>query len=529
MKKVLLSLAMVSIATGPSFAASDCSFDKIEIRGWFGQTGLEMMDLRPTSAVISVAITTAAEIHGTLFLQKADRVEPYLAQNSSFDEATGILQVDLNPSCHWSDGQPIVAQDFIEAARIAYGKTAYDQPSLDFLVNGLAVKSGDLPFDDLGLTAIDDDTLAFTLAVPEQIAKYVLSNPTLAPVPSHVMATDPDYWQRSVDELVFSGPYRIHEFVGIAGIDLDRNPYFCSTPKILADHATILFGEDFEKDVDKYLRSGIDLVGNLTARQRSTFLEQGTPEKYSLVEGQMRSILWLELNPKSAALDDARVREALRLVYDREIIDTGRIGEIGHSTNSLTFRDNSYDGPVFPWSDKDYASSVADARALMEQAGYSNSDRLRLRIAVPPQSGAVNVSEYLTGAYGQIYIDLEIINETPEQHVARVREPNGDYDLRTYYWYADLPDPYNLIEAIIQNRFMSGDNIDELTEILSGISGTNLNDRQAALMRAEQLLIDDGHIMPLGVPVRTWLTRSSISFDDAILPSARDATEFDCK
>lgn len=485
------------------------------------------MDLRPQSATFGVAVSTSAELHATMFSQKADGVYPYLAASEDFVPSTNQLRLMINPLCRWSDGKPIVAKDFIASARSLYLNGNSSVPGLGFIRNGQEVLAGELPFSSLGITEISTNVVGYDLAATPEMARLILSLPNYAPLPSHKINEGDDYWSNP-EKQVFSGPFRVTA-VTPEGITLNKNEFFCLDSPPLVETAQILFGRSVEKDADLLIRRRVDLLGNLNARQRVHFRRHGPPTDYRLEDSQTAAIAWLALNPNELSLVDSRVRKAIRLAYDPTLIDTGNIGILRNSADTLTYRYPGYEPPAFPWSSVPYESAVATAQKLMREAGYSKDNPLRLTLSAAPLNEYKSVGALFQSMFAPIFIEVEVLNDSVEEYLARTAEPNGDFGMQIFYWFADFPDPANFLEAIISNEFHSAGVGEELHSMLYQALNSSHMERLALAAQAEKILADDGYILPIGVPVRTWLVRQSVEFDNSVIPTIRDLSAYECR
>ncbi|MBV8909469.1 MAG: peptide ABC transporter substrate-binding protein, partial [Gammaproteobacteria bacterium] len=90
----------------------------------------------------------------------------------------------LRHEAHWSNGDPVVAGDFVAALMRLVDPTtgsAYAQ-YVDVIANASDIVAGRTPPDSLGVTAPDAWTLIITLATPAPYLPTLLSHPCTCPV-----------------------------------------------------------------------------------------------------------------------------------------------------------------------------------------------------------------------------------------------------------------------------------------------------------------------------------------------------------
>ena len=99
----------------------------------------------------------------------------------------------LRKDAKWSDGKALTAQDFEYAwQRVLDPKTASDYASqLYYLKNGQAFNGGKAKVSDVGVKAINANTLEVNLESPTPYFLQLCSLPTLMPVRKDIVEKKP--------------------------------------------------------------------------------------------------------------------------------------------------------------------------------------------------------------------------------------------------------------------------------------------------------------------------------------------------
>ncbi|MES1167943.1 MAG: ABC transporter substrate-binding protein, partial [Oleiharenicola lentus] len=108
---------------------------------------------------------------------------PAAAESWTWSDDHLVLTVKLRPDGRWSNGDPVTARDFVRGWRRLVHQ-GIDRASVLFPVkNAFAVHQGRMPGDEnLGVEALDDQTLRVTLAGIRSTFVSVLADPLLSPV-----------------------------------------------------------------------------------------------------------------------------------------------------------------------------------------------------------------------------------------------------------------------------------------------------------------------------------------------------------
>lgn len=207
----------------------------------------------------------------------------------------------------------------------------------------------------------------------------------------------------------------------------------------------------------------------------------------------------------SSPLHDARVRKALNLLVDRDILVKGALDGIG--TPAWTFFPQD-----FPWYSAEvtpYAVDVDGAAKLLEEAGYTKEDGkwrkdgepLTLRIlSYGSRAEMTPITETLAALLNQQGIDTDIQMFTWAGMLDLVKK--GDYDISVVFWTPEMTGHPDLhlksqfhSKAGLNYQNWSNTEFDSLVD-----EGRTLDAGEHALAvygKAQQILQDDAPIIPL--------------------------------
>ena len=105
---------------------------------------------------------------GLVALNARGEIIPGVAESWTADRGGTVYVFKLRPDAKWSNGDFVVAQDFVYAFRrlIAPSTGAPYSSILYTLKNAEKINRGELPAESLGARAADENTLELTLEAP---------------------------------------------------------------------------------------------------------------------------------------------------------------------------------------------------------------------------------------------------------------------------------------------------------------------------------------------------------------------------
>ena len=151
------------------------------------------------------------------------------------------LTCTLNSAHRWSNGEKIVAEDYVRAfRRLADPERRSPQTELLLsLKNAKKILAGELSPDRLGVKALKTDVLRFEFAVEDPEFEYRLIHVATSPLPKAGFVS-----RENAADLVTSGPYKIKEWKLGQRIDLVANAAYGLPANSARPDLQALFIED---------------------------------------------------------------------------------------------------------------------------------------------------------------------------------------------------------------------------------------------------------------------------------------------
>jgi oligopeptide transport system substrate-binding protein len=343
----------------------------------------------------------------------------------------------------WSDGMPVTADDFVYAWRRAVDpKTASKYASMLYVFkNALPITEGKMPPTSLGARAPDSKTIVLELEHPAPYLPELLTHPMSFPVPRHVVEAKGTAWTQA-GNYVSNGAYVLQQWVPGDHLTLVKNARFVDAAGVKIDRVLYYPTEDAQAGLRRFRAGELDIIDPLPAQQID-WIRANIPE--TLKQTPILSVDYVVMNFKRKPFDDIRVREAMNLAYDRELI-TNVIYRLGETPayNLLPPGVANYPGGAsYPFKGMAKPERIRRAQELMRQAGYGPDKHLKttyLTPSLPDQRRAAAATQEM---WREIYVDVEIVQQESQVVYARLKE--GDFDTSPAAWIADFNDPSNFL------------------------------------------------------------------------------------
>ena len=430
------------------------------------------------------------------------------------DATTWVFKLRRNAV--WSNGQPVTADDFVyswrrfldpkTAAKIA---TTYGV----YLFNGIEVVGGKKPPTELGVRAIDKQTLEVKTAGPVPFLPAVVSVAQFGPQPRAVVEKFGKDWTKP-GNMVSNGAYVLKDWQPNSKVVIEKNASYWDAANVQLTRVTYLCVEDNNADLKLYQSGEEDFVYQIAPGAYNALKAQYPKEVHN---GPLLGLRFYGLNNQDPLLKDLRVRKALSMVIDRDILADkvtadGQAPLYGLAVKGLgAIQQTRYD-----WADWPMDKRVAEARKLLAEAGVKPGTRLKF---------TYNNSDYhkkmaiFAASEWKTKLGLETDMDSLEFKVLIRKRHDGDFQIARHGWVATFNDATLFLSLVQCGSDVNDDRscnrkADEL--IAQGNASSDPARREALLTQAARLAMDDYPLIPLlqySVPrlIKPWVG----GYDDA--------------
>ncbi len=504
--------AMGVVSVGTSFAAAVPAgvtlSDKQElVRG----NGAEPQSLDPHKIEgVPEANVNRDLLEGLVISDLQGHPQPGVAQSwETKDSKVWIFH--LRKDAKWSDGSPVTAQDFVYSwRRLSDPQTAspYESyPQYAHIVNIDDIISGKMKPDTLGVKAIDATTLEVDLSEPVPYFPKLLTHPSMSPVPQKVVEKFGDKWTQPAN-WVGNGAYKLKDWVVNERIVLERNPQYWNNSKTVINQVTYLPISSEVTDVNRYRAGESDMSYNNLPIELFQKLKHDIPHEVHV--DPYLCTYYYEINNQKAPFTDVRVRTALKLGLDRDIIvnKVKAQGDLPAFGFTPPYTDGAKLTPPawFGWTQD---KRNEEARKLLAQAGYTKDKPLTFNLLY----NTSDLHKKLAIAVASIWkknIGVDVKLENQEWKTFLETRHQGTFDVSRAGWCADYNEPTSFLNIMLTNgssntAHYSNPAFDKL--IASAITAKSENERSGIYQQAEQRLDQDSAIVPVYYYVNARLVK----------------------
>ena len=438
------------------------------------------------------------------------KVVPAIAESWSISGDGTVYTFRLKGNAKWSDGTEITADDFVFSyKRMLDPQSGTRGASALFpVLNATSISRGERPVDSLGVAAIDPRTLEITLEGPAPYFVSLLASYSNAPVPSHVIEEHGRKWTQP-GTMVTNGAYMLEEVVTNTYYRLVRNPHYHSADTVSIDEVIYYPVPSPTTSLKRYLAGELDVILNIPFNQYEN-LRRTRPEEFSIARGI--GLGYLSINNTLPPFDDVRVRKALSLAIDREVIvekllKTG--DEPAWSVVPTAIWGSSGELPAY--SGKTHEQRLAEARRLLNDAGYNRSRPLRFTFLFSPVERDRRLAVAYRSMWQQAGVEAEL--ETVGMRALMKKAAERDYQVMRLTYYAIFYDPVSFF-ALIQGdsfRNYSGySNADIDRRLAAADTIRSADERTAYLREIERRVMEDFPVIPSHFQSRAFLVNRRV-------------------
>nr|WP_113869081.1 ABC transporter substrate-binding protein [Brenneria salicis]NMN91868.1 oligopeptide transport system substrate-binding protein [Brenneria salicis ATCC 15712 = DSM 30166]RBP58329.1 oligopeptide transport system substrate-binding protein [Brenneria salicis ATCC 15712 = DSM 30166]RLM29333.1 oligopeptide ABC transporter substrate-binding protein OppA [Brenneria salicis ATCC 15712 = DSM 30166] len=439
-------------------------------------------------------------------------VQPRLAERWHNQDNT-VWTFHLRRDAKWSDGTPITADDVVYSwRRLSDPKTLSPYSSY---VAGMHVKNaadilaGRKTPDTLGVKALDSHTLQVTLDRPISYFLAMTAFYVLAPLPKAVIEKYPADWT-PVGNFVGSGPYTLSEWVVNERIVGKRNRPYWDDARTVIDKVTYLPISSPTAELNRYKAGEIDMTNTLSPIQFSA-LQKELPQEVKI--SPISGTYFYQFNTQKPPFNDARVRRALDLSLDKTVIAEKVLG-MGQKPAYTLLPQNTggYTRQEPEWATWTQAQRNAEAKKLMEQAGFNAKNPLRFSLLYNTSEAHLRVAIAASSMWKKnLGVDVTLQNQEWKTMLDTVR--SGDYAMVRYSWIGDYNEPSTFLDILQthnSNNNSKFSNADYDALLQQALTENSRQAKQAIYQQALTILNQQTPLLPLYYYVQSQMVKPYI-------------------
>ena len=435
---------------------------------------------------------------------------PGVAESWESDDGK-VWRFKLRKDAKWSNGDPVTAEDFVYSwQRLVDPNTASPYASyLEYahVENVSDIINGKKAPTELGVKAIGDDVFEVTLTESIPYLDKLVGHIVLAPVHKATVEQYGNQWTNPKN-FVGNGAYKLKDWVVNERIVLERNPEYWDNDKTVIEEVTLLAITSENSAVNRYRSGEIDMTQTIPVELFSK-LKKELPKDVKITP--YLCTYYYEINNQQPPFDDPRVRTAVKLALNNNIIANKVVGQGQQPAFGFTppFI-NDMDAIEPEWFKLDQTERNAMAKKLLEEAGYNQSNPLTFKFLYNTLESHKKVAIAAASILKQnAGINMQLENQEWKTFLDS-RQQEGTHQIARGGWCADYNEPTTFLNIMLSNSTNNTSHYksDEFDQVIKeAVTAETAEDRVKAYQKAEQILDKDSVIIPIYYYVNSRLVK----------------------
>ncbi|QLB13571.1 oligopeptide transport system substrate-binding protein [Bisgaardia hudsonensis] len=410
----------------------------------------------------------------------------------------------LRKNGKWSNGEPVTAEDFVFGfQRLADPNTASPYASyLQYLklLNASDVVAGKKPVTELGVKALDDHTLELTLSESVPYADKLTEHYVLSPVNKKIIEKFGDKWT-DVNNIVGNGAFKLSNWIINEKLEMIPNEFYWNNEKTVLTNVTLYPISSSNTDVSRYRAGDLDITNHELPTELFSKLKSEYPNEVytppSLCTYQY------EINHTKAPFNDVRVRKALSMAIDRNIIAEKVMAQGQQPAYAFTpSYINGGEKIAMPeWTKLSQAERNKKAVELLKEAGFDKANPLTINLLYNTSDNHKKIAIAASSIWKKNLngvVDIKLENQEWKTYVDSRHQAN--YDIARAGWCADYNEATTFLTYYLSN---SSNNTAfyksaEYDALLKSVYQEETDEGRANVYaKLEKLLDEDAALIPI--------------------------------
>ena len=436
---------------------------------------------------------------------------PAAAESWTVSTDGRVYTFRLRPNLRWSNGEPVVAEDFVAGLKRLVDPATASQYAqvVNVILNAPDVVAGKKPVDTLGVAAPDPQTVVISLSGPASYLPGLMAHPSTAPLHRPSLAKFGERFARPGDQ-VSNGAFVVTEWLQGSYIRTVRNPHYWNNAANKIDGVKFLQIADENAELRAYRAGELHCTRVIPRGQFDWIKEHLRAELH--IAPQL-STYYYGFNLDRGLFKNPKLRQALSMAVDRERLATSvlRVGELpayGWVPPGM----NNYSSQSFEYAATPVAERIEIARELLAEAGYTRDKPLRFELQFNAGEVHTKVAVAVSSMWKEA-LGVEAQLAAVEFKSLFEAIDRREIDMYRLSWVGDYNDPYTFLQylqggfGINLPHYASGA-YDALLDEAS--HKTDAAERRALLEKAERTMLADHPLIPLYFYVNKHLVKPEL-------------------
>nr|WP_284694951.1 peptide ABC transporter substrate-binding protein [Photobacterium galatheae] len=437
---------------------------------------------------------------------------PGQAESWSVSDDGKTYRFQLRAGLQWSDGTALTASDFAFAWRRAVdqstgNKTGFNLATANIL-HAQAILDGQQSPEALGIKALNAHQLEVTLSRPTPYFLSFMSIKTFFPVPAHVVSQFPEKWTRP-EHFVSNGAYVLKAWVPHESVSVVRNEHYRENALTVINGVTYLALSSQHAELLRYQAGEIHMTNRVQLAYYQKLMKESPEQLKSL---RLLGAYVYAFNTQQPPFDNPDVRRALSMAIDRDLLVQKVTGQ-GEPAAFSVVPDiiPNYRHVIPAYQLKSHDARIAEARALLANAGYSQTKPLHVTLTYNTSENHKKLALAIASMWKTLGVNVAL--ENMEWNAYLAAKAARDYTVARSYAFGDYAEPSSILSSFTcghpgnETGFCNSD-FDALLKQAADVSDEST--RYGLYRQAEQILDHAAPVMPVYYYNHTRLVKSHL-------------------
>lgn len=401
----------------------------------------------------------------------------------------------------WSDGTDLDAYDF-EFAWTEMLSPNFPCPNANLLYpikNAEAAKNGELPLDEIGISATDSKTFVVELENPTPYFLELTSFCVFFPVPHKNVIEHPNWADTASEHFVCNGPFVLDTWQPNNRIIVKKNEHYWNAPEVHLSAIHVSLVNDENTALEMYGKGEIDIVGNpfsqIPLDSRPALVKEG-----KIITKPIGATTMCSFNVNTFPFNNIHMRKAFSYAINRKAIvdNITQLSEIVATGNVPPILKNDINHEYY--KDADYERAQYHFNKGLEELEIEVSDLSNLTFHYLTNEVYNKIAQALQQQWYEV-LGVQVKLANTEFRIFLDKLARKDYQFCEFMWVAQYNDQMNILDRfkLKTNRlnhpgWENPEYIQLLDDSMQCLDSTK---RFELLEKAERIFIDEQPITSL--------------------------------
>lgn len=418
-----------------------------------------------------------------------------------------VYEFKIRDNAKWSDGENLKASDFVFAfKRILNPALGAEYANFLYPIkNAEKIHKGRLNAAELGASAVSEKILRIELEYPCANFLSLLYHSAYFPLPEHTIKKfnaenrRDGIWMRPKNT-VSNGPFILTKWSINELVSVRKNPNFHDAKNIKLEGIDFLPISNMNTE-DRAFRAGQLHITDSLAPTRIDAIKKNMPENLRISD--WLNVYYYVFNTSRPPLDNAKVRMALSMAIDRElIVDT--FLKTGQKPAYSFVPEAAMQGYKSKFK---ISKNIEEAKKLLAQAGYPDGKKFpKISIAYNSSELHKPIAEAIQAFWKKnLGIEVSLYNLSWPAYLDARR--THDFFIMRAGWVADYASPESFLSLFVSDNPLNHSlwKSEKFDAFLNAAKTNDANIARQNFENAEEILLKDSPLMPIYFYTRTYL------------------------